>query len=613
MTFRARALAPLNRLLRPGPRGPADPPPLDRATHWRAVVVLTLLASGLIVLLGRVVWIQVLRHDEYALMAVRQQFRTATVPAPLGRILDREYRILATSIEAPSICADPAVILDKGAAAGQLAAALGLDAADIRRRLISNGHRRFIWVARKVSEERARRIDELNIRGVWQVRESKRQYPSARLAAHAIGFRNLDNVGLEGLERVYDRAVRGKPGYERYHVDAFGRRIVDHEGTYVAPEPGLSVVTSLDLVIQHLLEGELDQLVERWDPVAVCGIVMAPHTGEVLALSNRPTYSLAAFGEATPDQRRNRCLTDPLEPGSTFKPFVASAVLQHHLSGLDDRFFCHNGLYVTHGRRLRDHHAYPWLTFREIVGKSSNIGMARLGEMLGPRRLQAILRAYGFGRRTGIDLPGEDDGKVTSPRAWSHYTTTSVPMGHEVSVTPLQLITGFCAIANDGYLPHPHLARCLVNADGEVVEDYRRPVYTRRAVPAEVARMMVDPVLTGVVETGTGRRARLDRYRVFGKTGTAQKLTPDGRSYSHSAFVASFIGAAPAEHPEICVLIMVNEPRKPGSRYGGTVAAPSVARVIEKSLDYLHASATAGPRLAAGPRGDGTERTAGEW
>jgi len=567
--------------------GTPVPVPVGRWLRWRAVVVFTGLGAVLIAAAGRVVWIQVLRHDHYARLAIRQHVRTTELPASCGRILDRKYRLLATSTQVPSICADPAAIVDKVAVAARLAAALRIDRRDLRRRLIGHGHKRFMWVARKVDRTSADRVKALKLEGVWIEKEPQRLYPCGRLAAHVIGFRGIDDTGLEGIERQYDDRLRGAPGEERYRVDALGRRIAGRDSFRRPPVPGASVVTTLDSVVQHILEDELDRVVEQWNPVSVSAVVMVPGTGEVLALANRPTFDLGEFRDCNPDARRNRCLTDPVEPGSTFKPFVASAVLARQMAGLDERFFCYNGLYVTHGRRLRDHHPYGWLTFLQIVFKSSNIGMARLGEMLGARALQQTLAAYGFGRRTGIDLPGESPGIVTTPRAWTHYTTTSVPMGHEIATTPIQLATAFCAIANGGYLVRPRVVRCLINAEGEIVEDRRAPITIRRVLPAQVAHTMVDPVLTNVVEVGTGKRARLTRYRVFGKTGTAQKALPGGGGYSHTAFVASFMGAAPAERPRICVLLMVNEPRTPGSRYGGTVAAPAVARVIERTLDYL--------------------------
>jgi cell division protein FtsI (penicillin-binding protein 3) len=576
------------------------PAAVDRWMRWRAAAVCTGLGALLIVTAGQVASIQILRHDQYERLAVRQQTREQVVPAPAGRILDRQFRILATSTTAPSICADPAAIVDKPAAAAALAEATGLDPEVLRRQLIDRGTRRFMWVARKVDQDVAANVAALRLDGVWVAQEPKRLYPAGRLASHVIGFRGLDDKGLEGLERQYDTALSGTPGEETCRVDAHGRRIAGPDSVYRPPVPGASLVTTLDGVVQLILEAELDALVERWDPIGVAGIVMAPSTGEVLAMSSRPTYDLSNLANASAEGRRNRCITGPVEPGSTFKPFIASGVLSRNLAGLDDQFFCHNGLYLTHGRRLRDHDPYGWLTFVQIVSKSSNVGMARLGELMGARALQETIRAFGFGRATGIDLAGEDQGQVTSPQRWSSYTTTSVPMGQEISVTPLQLATAFCAIANGGYLVRPHLIRYLLDAEGRMVEDHREPKRVRRVLSQEVARTMIDPVLIEVVETGTGKQARLSRWprQVFGKTGTAQKALRGGGGFSHSAFVSSFIGSAPADDPQVVVLIMVDEPRKPGSRYGGTVAAPSVGRVIERTLDYLQATAATEPRWA---------------
>ena len=423
-------------------RGGGDEPVrVETGLRRRGAAVLVGLGVLLAGAAGRVAWIQIINHEEYARLAIRQQVRTTEIPAPCGRILDRRYRLLATSARVPSVCADPAAIVDKARTASRLARALGIDRNRLRRRLIEHADRRFLWVARRVDPEAAERVRALDLEGVWIEKEPQRLYPCGRLAAHVIGFRGIDDVGLEGLERAYDDRLRGVPGEERYRVDACGRRMAGPGSFRRPPRPGATVVSTIDSVVQQILEEELDAMVERWDPVSISAVVMVPSTGEVLAMANRPTFLLSDFSQAPPEARRNRCVTDPVEPGSTFKPFVASAVLARRMAGLDERFFCYNGLYVTHGRRLRDHHPYGWLTFQQIVSKSSNIGMARLGELLGPRALQEVLEAFGFGRRTGIDLPGESPGMVTPPRKWTHYTTTSVPMGQEIAETILSGLT----------------------------------------------------------------------------------------------------------------------------------------------------------------------------
>ena len=331
---------------------------------------------------------------------------------------------------------------------------------------------------------------------------------------------------------------------------------------------------------------------------------MNPGTGEILAMANHPSFDPAQYDQADPYAVRNRMLTDPYEPGSTFKCFVATAALQAGVVRPDERIFCHNGFVVIRGRRLHDHHPFATLTFQEIVIRSSNIGMAILGERMGNQRLHEAVRRFGFGERTGISLPGEAPGRVYPLNLWSNWSATSIPIGYEILVTPLQLVTAFSAIANGGLLMKPRIVRYTCAPDRTVVHDMSDPVIVRRVMSKETSRFMRHQVLREVVKSplGTGKRARIPGYRVFGKTGTAKKRDPDGPGYSNRLYVGSFIGAAPLENPRIVAMVLIDEPDKSIGYYGGTVAAPAVRQILARSLGYLNVPPDDQQSIARSPR-----------
>jgi cell division protein FtsI/penicillin-binding protein 2 len=313
---------------------------------------------------------------------------------------------------------------------------------------------------------------------------------------------------------------------------------------------------------------------------------MDPNTGQILAMANWPAFSPAEFRTSTLQQRRNRCLTDVYEPGSTFKPFVAAKALEANLFSLDDEIFCHNGVYRTGSRTLHDHDSgFDTLSFEDIVVKSSNIGMAIVGQRMGNKRLYNAVRSFGFGQTTQIGLAGESVGLLAPLKDWTSYSTTSIPMGHEIGVTGLQLLRAFCAFANDGLLYRPTLVREVVSPNGQVFWRQVPDEDPQRVLEPEVAQLMRRRVLANVVERGTGTRAKLSAWRVFGKTGTSQ--VPGDGGYIPDAFVGSFLGGAPLDNPRLCVLVSIGQPDRSLGYYGGTVAAPAVGSILQQSLAYL--------------------------
>jgi len=555
----------------------------------RAFVVLGGLLVGFAALSARLHEIQLTKHDLYSNLGRRQHYAEVTVPASRGAIYDTCGRLLVTSVERRSLWADPKLVNDASDSASALSPLLEIDEARLKSVLTKDC--RFVWIQRRIDDDLSDRIESLGLgKGIRFSREFKRSYTHSSLCSQVLGFTNVDDEGLEGLEIAFDAHLSGTPGFRTLVREGSSKRrkIADPELTWQNPTPGKSLVLTIDAVIQSIVEEEIEEVYERHQPKAVVCIVTAPNTGHVLAMSTNPSLNPNELSSYTSEQlqelSRNRAITDLYEPGSTFKPITAAACLQSGVANEDTIVDCEGGAYLISRRTLHDVHAYDNLTFSDVIKKSSNIGIAKLGMKLGPERLHAFCLAFGFGNKTGIELRGEAFGMLAPADRWSSYTITSVPMGQEVAVTPLQLVMAYSAIANGGILMRPIVVRQIIDEAGKVTEDFMpRPV--RRVIRPEVSRRMCKILAAVTGDEGTGRRAAVEGTVVAGKTGTAQKLDEDGR-YSHSKFIGSFVGFAPAENAEVCVLVLVDEPKKKGY-YGGVVAAPAVGRIIERSLSYL--------------------------
>ncbi|MCH7814585.1 MAG: penicillin-binding protein 2, partial [Planctomycetes bacterium] len=418
-------------------------------------------------------------------------------------------------------------------------------------------------------------------------------YPLGASMGQVLGFVGRQSQGLEGLELTCDRWLRGTDGSVRTVRDARRRAIRERTDGPAAPagrtEPvdGGHVVLTLDAVIQGFVDELLPRQVQKFEAQSGVAVVMDPRTAEVLAMACYPTFDPNDRGAVDRSLWRNRVVTDMVEPGSTFKPFVASGALLAGVVSPGERIYCHDGLYVSGRRLLHDSSPHGLMTFEEIIIRSSNIGMAIIGERLGNPAMHDIVRRFGFGAPTGIDLPGESAGSVLPLSRWNRYSTTSVPMGHELAVTPLQLITAFCAMVNDGVLLRPRVVRAYLRPDGTVDREFTGPDPVRRVLPKATARYLVNEVLVKVVEEGGGHRAALAGYRVFGKTGTAQVPYDDRRGYEPGAYLGSFIGAAPLENPRVVVLVMIKKPNPRLGYYGGVVSAPVVGDILGRTLAYL--------------------------
>jgi cell division protein FtsI/penicillin-binding protein 2 len=407
------------------------------------------------------------------------------------------------------------------------------------------------------------------------------------LAGQVIGFVAADGHGVSGIEHQCESWLRGENGVKTIIRDAGRKAFWLADGGYRPARDGLHVVLTIDSEIQANVERELEACVEKFQAASAVGIVMHPATGAILAMANVPGFDPNSYQDATASRYRNRALTDPYEPGSTYKPFIAAGALAEGCVRLGEGFFCENGTWVDGARTLHDHHPYGHLSFEEVLIKSSNIGMAKIGKRMGNDRLHKYVKAFGFGEKTGIDLAGEDPGIVQPFARWNTFTTTSVPMGQEIGVTPLQLARAFCVFANGGALVQPYVLRALLGPDGRLITDFSNPPNRGRVLPEAVVKTFKEKILTQIVEAGTGRPARLAGYTVFGKTGTAQIARPGGGGYEKDAYVGSFVGAAPGNDPRLVVLVAVTRPKKSLGYYGGTVAAPVARNILAHALAYL--------------------------
>jgi len=526
------------------------------------------------VALARAAYVQVVEGGRYEKMASRQHRETIEIPAARGTIYDRTGEPLAIGEQATTVYADPRNVVAPMKAAVKAGETLGIDADELYPALRDHT-KRFVYVERKADPIKAKELEQLGVTGFGFYPEERRAYPQGRVAAHVLGFAGTDNKGLDGLERSLDKTLAGKPGFEIVVRDPLGRAI--DVITSRKERAGRNVVLTLDHQLQASAEQLLARAVLRWRARGATAIVMDPRTGAILAMANAPTFDANSFSSAPADARRNRAVTDLYEPGSTFKIVTVAAALEDNLVAPDTAFRLAPTIKVA-DRTIREAHTRgtETMTVRQILSESSNVGTITIAQRLGGPELASWIDRFGFGKRTGVDFPGESPGLVLPYEDWSGSTIGTVPIGQGIAVTPLQMVAAYGAIANDGMWVQPHLVE---RVDGQ---DPAKPK-TRRVISEQTASQLTR-MLRGVVEEGSGVTAQIDGYRVAGKTGTAAKPDPTG-GYSTSRYVASFVGFAPASNPRIVVLVTVDEPR--GAIWGGTVAAPAFAEIGQFALEYL--------------------------
>jgi cell division protein FtsI (penicillin-binding protein 3) len=531
------------------------------------------------IICARLVQLQVIRHEEFVQQALQRQQVTRSVLAPRGVIYDSHMDELATSVSVSTVVAEPRNIGDKiKEAARGLAAILNLDYEELLAKMTDPARQSFMVVQRRIDPKDEARIESLGIKGVYLVEESMRAYPNRELACQVLGFVNMIGDGGAGVEIQYDQELKGVPGQISFDVDA--RRRSFRGKIEKPPVQGHSLVLSIDKSIQYIAERELAAGVQNASAARGTAIVMETNTGRILALATYPSYNCNTYNDYSPDFWRNRAISDFIEPGSTFKVVVATAALEEKLTQPDEQIDCQMGTITVSNHVFHDHQAYGLLTFNEILEKSSNIGAAKLGLRLGEERLYEALRTFGFGTKTGIDLPGEIVGLVRHWKQWSGLSVAAISFGQEVGVTSLQIMNAINAIANGGYRVCPSVVDRIIDQDGNLVRVNKTdPIRIMRPETAAAVRNAFE----GVVLRGTGRKAALEGYRAAGKTGTAQKIV-DGH-YSSTKYVASFIGFSPLPQPRITVLVQIDEPK--GGIYGGDISAPIFRAIAQEALLQL--------------------------
>jgi cell division protein FtsI (penicillin-binding protein 3) len=547
----------------------------------RLLIVGLVFTAGFTAIAGKALMLQITQGPWLSRKASDQVEDQQRAFGKRGTIFDRRGREMALSVDVVSIAVRPARIENSETAARKLAAILKRPAAEMKARLASN--KPFVWVKRQATPKEVEAVRRLNAAGIEFISESNRFYPNRTLAAQLIGFTGLDGKGLEGVEFFYDSHLRGTGTDVRGRRDALGNRFQSEPAAEESAN-GKNLVLTLDQGIQFAAETALAEAVGAARARSGMAVVMEPQTGAILALALAPTFNPNAYEEASKPLWRNRAVTDPFEPGSTLKIFLAAAALEHtDLSPLT-RFNCENGAYRIGRHTVRDVHHHGTLTFQEIIKFSSNIGAAKIGERVGPEKLHRTLQAFGFGQKTGIDSPGETAGLLMPPRKWKEIDIAAISFGHGVSVSAIQLVSAVSAIANDGILMKPRIVESVTDRQGRVIASFG-PTEVRRAVSRATARRLKEVLQAVVMPGGTGILAALEGYPVCGKTGTARKVDESGR-YASDRHLASFAGFAPADEPRVAVLVVIDEPR--GKITGGEVAAPVFKQIARSALNILN-------------------------
>ncbi|MFA6130029.1 MAG: penicillin-binding transpeptidase domain-containing protein [Candidatus Omnitrophota bacterium] len=530
---------------------------------------------------GRLFFIQFFRSSYLTSIAKKQHNQFVELEPHRGSIYDCNLKAQAFNLSMDSLYAEPNAIKDrdKDRIIEKLLPILGIDRAYLKDRLYRK--KSFIWLVRKLSPDKAEAVKALKIKGLGFIKETKRIYPNSYLASHIIGFSGMDNTGLEGIERDFNSYLKGNSGWAIFLRDARQKKL-DIWEKMVLPVDGQDLVLTIDEVIQYIAERELDKAFKHYNAKGASIIVMDPHTGRILAMASRPNYDLNDHSSVNKDSMRNRSICDLFEPGSVFKIVTASAALEEKKVTEEDKFFCENGSYKVGGHILHDHTSHGVLTFRQVIEESSNIGTVKVAQILGADTVYRYLKAFGFGSKLGIDLSGEISGMIKPPRAWSKTSISAIPIGQEVGVTALQLASAISVIANGGQLMKPYIIDSVRDKQGRIIKQ-NKPVLIRKVISVDTA-MRIKKILTGVVEEGTGKMAKVSGFSAAGKTGTAQKLEPNG-AYSHTKFVASFIGFAPAEDPLLAIVVTVDEPHP--YYFGGVVAAPVFQKVAGDAIRYI--------------------------
>ncbi len=550
--------------------------------NYRSLSVAIIFMAMFAIIGAKALYLQVYKGPWLSSMAAGQYERSFTSSGKRGIIYDRKHDTeMAVSTKVTSIAAYPPRIKDLKSTARALSKVLKQDSQILIQKLTAK--KSFTWIKRQVTPKETDEIKALNLAGIGFIPEYNRFYPNKTLAAQILGFTGIDGNGLEGIEYYYDSYLNGENRDFTILTDALGQRFTS-ERKRTQDYSGNNLILTIDLSIQYISEKTLKETVENYSAKSGIVIVMAPKTGEILAVAHYPLFNPNSFQGFKKELWRNRAITDPFEPGSTMKIFSAATAIESSGSTANSIFFCENGAYKIGKNVVHDHSSHGWLSLQQIIKYSSNIGTVKVSEMIGPERLYHTLRDFGFGAKTGIDCPGETAGSMAPYKKWSRLDTGAIAFGHGVSVSPIQLVTAVSALANRGVLMKPHLVKVITDPYGRTIHEFEIQK-VRRVVSEETARIIVNIMRTVTTKGGTGTRAALNGYSVCGKTGTAQKINEE-KTYEEGKYIASFVGFTPAENPEITVLVVINEPKK--QYYGGIVAAPAFRKIARETLNYLN-------------------------
>ena len=561
---------------------------MSRGVHQRAGLVGIVLAVVLSIYSGRLIYLQVGKHEEFKRAAADTTARKKTVPAERGKIVDAQGEILADNVPIYAVVADGTLLTDRPRTAEILARHLGLPQDEISQKIDSE--RRYIVLQRKVAAVTVAAMKEelaaAKLRGLLYEREPKRNYPNEDMLGHVVGFLDHEGRGVQGVEMMMEPYLRGEDGFVYTERDRTGREIVAYRGIERPARDGMTVQLTVDMGLQAIVERELADAYQRLNPNMITAVFVRPRTGEILAMATQPAFNPNDHGGIPEEAKKNRAIIEMFEPGSTFKIVVIAAALNENAVTPQSEFFCENGRFAYAGKTLKDVHGYGTLNVHDIMVKSSNIGCAKIAMHIGADTFHEYIRRFGFGERTNLGLPGEIPGLVRPRHRWTGLSITRVPMGHEVAVTPLQITMAMSVIANGGNMMMPQIVRSVRDADDREVVGFR-PQVVRRVISEQTAAQVAASLQDVVGERGTAPLAAIPGYRVAGKTGTAQRVDPKG-GYTPGKYVVSFAGYFPANDPEVAGIVLVDDARTPGARnYGGTVAAPIFARIGEAMARHL--------------------------
>ncbi|MBS1272565.1 MAG: Stage V sporulation protein D [Candidatus Marinimicrobia bacterium] len=552
--------------------------PRDDIFSGRFLVILTGSLLLWVLLVGKLYVVQVAQGDQYRALGKRQAENREPIPPIRGNIYDRHHKQLTMNIPQYSFGAHPYLIENKNTLAAQFAKVFGSSTSFYLNRLNSSAP--FVWLERNVEKSRAEPFLNYSGRGLVTIVDRERYYPYKELASQIIGFTNVDGVGINGVEAQFDSLLKGKPGWTILRKDGLGSSMPSPRFPSIEPVDGYDIDLTIDFEYQTILEEALGQGLKKYNAQSGMALLMNPGNGAILGMTSLPSYNPNNVSRANPANIKNRVITNIYEPGSTFKIVTATAALAEDVVSMSDIFFCEQGEIQIEGETIHDWKPYGWLTFEDVIVKSSNVGTIKIAEKVGQERLYRYLRKFGIGTRTGIDLAGEVPGITHLLDKWTEISTASVAIGHEVSVTALQLANAFAAVANDGYLMEPYIVDKVYNQSGKVMYQAEPTVIRQVASPETMQK--VKEILEQVVVRGTGENAHIDGIRIAGKTGTAQKSI-DGE-YSDTEYVSSFIGFLPVGEPKLLCAVILDSPDF-GQHWGGYAAAPIVKNIFSQIIN----------------------------